>query len=187
MKKLSSLLANSTIADSNTFHISPIPPLHIPSDIPITYLTRFGGAGDDNIVGDAAGDMIWGNDGNDFILGLGGQDTLFGGNGDDWMNGGDDGDTLIGAAGDDRIGGDAGDPFAVLVQRPTDVGDFQSLRTALDPATLDALLRSDGSGDAGAQAAALQRAEGELRSLVEQLQRRATQLEQRAVTLRNQK
>jgi hypothetical protein len=66
-------------------------------------------------------------------------------------------------------------------------GPTTSLRTALDPSTLDALLRSDGSGDAGAQAAALQRAEGELRSLVEQLQRRATQLEQRAVTLRNQK
>ena len=60
--------------------------------------------------------------------------------------------------------------------RPGSVsGPTASLRTALDPATLDALLRSDGSGDAGAQAAALQRAEGELRSLVEQLQRRATQ------------
>lgn len=58
-----------------------------------------------------------------------------------------------------------------------------TLRTALDPATLDALLRSDGSGDASQQAAALQRAETELRSLAEQLQRRATQLEQRAAAI----
>ncbi len=81
----------------------------------------------------------------------------------------------------------SGPPIPGPVADTTPPASTAALRTSLDPATLDALLRSDGSGDASQQAAALQRAEAELRSLAEQLQRRATQLEQRAAALPNQK
>lgn len=70
------------------------------------------------------------------------------------------------------------------VDQPRDVG---ALRTSLDPAMLDPLLTRDGTVDATVQAGALLRAEGELRSLAEQLQRRATQLEQQAAQLTGKK
>ena len=57
----------------------------------------------------------------------------------------------------------------------------------LDPAMLDPLLQRDGTADATVQAGALLRAEGELHSLAEQLQRRATQLEQQAARLTGKK
>jgi len=65
--------------------------------------------------------------------------------------------------------------------------DSGALRTAIDPSTLDALLRSDSSVDANAQAGALERAESELGALAQQLQRRAAQLEQQAQGLHGKK
>jgi hypothetical protein len=74
------------------------------------------------------------------------------------------------------------------VMAPTDPGPPSgALRTAVDPATLDALLRSESSGDAAAQVGALSRAEAELQSLASQLQRRAAQLEQQASGLGSRK
>ncbi len=71
---------------------------------------------------------------------------------------------------------------------PTETNFYTgALRTAMDPSTLDALLRSDSSGDAAAQVGALSRAEAELQSLAAQLQRRATQLEQQASFLGGKK
>lgn len=65
--------------------------------------------------------------------------------------------------------------------------DSGALRTAIDPSTLDALLRSDATVDATAQAGALERAEAELGALAHQLQRRAAQLEQQAQGLNGKK
>jgi Ca2+-binding RTX toxin-like protein len=61
-----------------------------------------GGAGNDTIAGDGAGNNLQGgaNGGADVLDGRGGGDTLSGGNG---------GDTLLGGAGNDTMNGDAGD------------------------------------------------------------------------------
>ncbi len=66
-------------------------------------------AGDDVIVGTAAGETINGLGGNDTICGLGGNDSLFGGEGNDALLGGDGNDFLYGDAGNDLINGGAGD------------------------------------------------------------------------------
>lgn len=60
-------------------------------------------------------------------------------------------------------------------------------RVGPDPSTLDALLRSEGSGDPAVKQQALQRARSELETLAADLLRRATQLEQRASELSKQK
>jgi len=70
---------------------------------------------------------------------------------------------------------------------PTPTAGNGALRTSLDPSMLDALLRSDAPSDAAAQADQLQRAESELRSLAQQLQRRAVQLDQQATGLAGKK
>lgn len=70
---------------------------------------------------------------------------------------------------------------------PTPTVGSGALRTSLDPSMLDALLRSDAASDAAAQADQLQRAESELRSLAQQLQRRAAQLDQQATGLAGKK
>lgn len=81
-----------------------------------------------------------------------------------------------------------GGPGPGPVSAPTDPGPSPgALRTAMDPATLDALLRSDAAGDAAAQVGALSRAEAELQSLASQLQRRAAQLEQQAAGIGGKK
>lgn len=89
------------------------------------------------------------------------------------------------AAAAPSVGGGTG---AGPVTTPTDPNaPSGALRTTMDPATLDALLRSEASGDAAAQVGALSRAEAELQSLASQLQRRAAQLEQQAAGLGSNK
>jgi len=67
-----------------------------------------GGAGDDVIVGNAAGNRLRGGDGHDSIRGRGGDDRLEGGAGDDVLRGGGGRDRLDGGAGDDSLFGGKG-------------------------------------------------------------------------------
>lgn len=62
-----------------------------------------------------------------------------------------------------------------------------SAHGAPDPATLDGLLRVEGPGDPAQKLAALSRAQAELSALAEALLRRASRLDSRAATLRQQK
>jgi serralysin len=77
-----------------------------------------GGAGDNLILGNQAGnilsagggrDLIYGNLGADIIYGNQGQDTLFGGQDTDHMFAGKDADVAYGNLGDDQIYGNMGD------------------------------------------------------------------------------
>lgn len=73
-------------------------------------LTGRGGA--DRLIGGAGDDTAFGGKGDDALLGADGDDALFGGGGADVLNGGDGADRLEGGAGNDRlVGGDADDPF----------------------------------------------------------------------------
>jgi serralysin len=60
-----------------------------------------GGSGDDEIVGNAAINLLYGNAGRDHLVGLGGLDLLVGGDGDDRLNGGTDSDVMGGGCGHD--------------------------------------------------------------------------------------
>ena len=63
-----------------------------------------GGAGDDQILGNAAANSL---------LGGAGRDTIIGGAGNDTLRGGDDDDTLIGGLGVDSIFGDSGNDLGL--------------------------------------------------------------------------
>lgn len=76
-----------------------------------------GGSGDDEVLGNAAGNIIDGGNGNDtlsggagddIIHGGGGNDLIYGGPGRDDITGGDGNDTMYGNAGDDQMGGGKG-------------------------------------------------------------------------------
>lgn len=96
-----------------------------------------------------------------------------------------------------RGGAEAAAPAAdsaggVLVGAPGPNTSVQSTVTSAprvgpDPSTLDALLRSEGSGDPATKQQALVRARTELEALASDLLRRAGQLEQRALDLSKQK
>ena len=71
------------------------------------------GAGDDDVTGGDAGELLVGGDGGDDIIGNGGNDVLVGGAGNDTLNGGADDDLLVGGAGNDTLTGGLGvDVFA---------------------------------------------------------------------------
>ncbi len=57
--------------------------------------TLLGGAGDDNLRGNAGNDSLVGGAGDDNLIGDAGNDTLIGGDGDDNLVGGDGNDVLI--------------------------------------------------------------------------------------------
>ena len=67
-----------------------------------------GGSGDDDIIGNAAKNLLKGGAGRDFLQGGAANDKLFGGSGSDFLDGGADNDKLIGGGGDDRLRGGAG-------------------------------------------------------------------------------
>jgi Ca2+-binding RTX toxin-like protein len=70
---------------------------------------RNGTAGDDNVAGDALGNVIDGRLGNDVLSGGGGNDFVTGGEGDDQVDGGDGNDRLFGGSGADLLTGANGD------------------------------------------------------------------------------
>jgi serralysin len=70
--------------------------------------TLNGGTGDDALYGDQGNDNMSGDDGDDQMSGGAGNDSLLGGNGDDVLNGDDGQDYLAGGAGDDELNGGAG-------------------------------------------------------------------------------
>lgn len=65
-----------------------------------------GGTGDDELVGNAAAQVLDGGPGNDKIDGEEGDDTLSGGDGNDTVEGGAGSDHVDGGAGDDLVSGD---------------------------------------------------------------------------------
>ena len=71
----------------------------------------FGGAGDDQLVGDAHANILSGGARRRPIVGAAGDDTLDGGDGDDQMAGAPGDDTLVGDAGNDTMNGNGGDDF----------------------------------------------------------------------------
>lgn len=68
-----------------------------------------GGAGNDELYGDADANELTGNGGGDRIDGNGGPDTIRGGSGIDYLTGGAGNDDLDGGADSDRAQGDGGD------------------------------------------------------------------------------
>jgi Ca2+-binding RTX toxin-like protein len=62
-----------------------------------------GGAGDDTLVGNTAGDLLLGGPGNDSITANGGTSTLHGGNSDDTLSVTGNDNDILGGAGDDII------------------------------------------------------------------------------------
>ncbi len=90
-----------------------------------------GGAGNDSITGNQAGNWLEGRNGNDTLSGLAGNDLLEGGSGDDWLLGGLNEDTLRGGEGADDLDGGGGfdmasylfAPSAVTVDLAWDRGD----------------------------------------------------------------
>ncbi len=69
----------------------------------------WGGAGNDDITGNQADNVLWGRDGNDTIDGQRGDDTLHGNDGHDTLKGGGGNDTLYGGYGNDILEGGAHD------------------------------------------------------------------------------
>ena len=67
------------------------------------------GSGNDQVIGNDAGNRLEGRAGNDRLVGGNGDDTLRGGSGDDRLNGVSGDDVLIGASGDDQLKGNLGD------------------------------------------------------------------------------
>ena len=67
-----------------------------------------GGNGNDELQGNEGYDILEGGDGADRLLGNGGDDTLKGGAGSDLLQGNDGDDTLEGGSGPDRLEGGAG-------------------------------------------------------------------------------
>lgn len=78
-------------------------------------------AGDDTVVGNAAGNRIEGGDGADKIEGAAGSDRLLGQSDNDELAGGAGNDTLVGGPGADVSSGGDGDDF--LFAGPGDVSD----------------------------------------------------------------
>lgn len=70
-----------------------------------------GGAGNDQLYGAAAANVINGGDGNDYLSGGGGNDTLHGGAGNDSMKGGAGATQMFGDDGNDTLAGGAGNEF----------------------------------------------------------------------------
>ena len=68
-----------------------------------------GGSGDDDVIGNALGNMLAGHDGADHLHGGAGDDRMRGGRDDDILHGGHGDDLLRGGAGADVLEGDAGD------------------------------------------------------------------------------
>ncbi|WP_447760209.1 calcium-binding protein [Sphingopyxis panaciterrae] len=62
-----------------------------------------GGAGNDDIYGNAAANGLYGEDGNDRLNGYGGNDVLIGGAGDDFIDGMAGSDVMVGGAGADTF------------------------------------------------------------------------------------
>ena len=72
-----------------------------------------GGADDDKLYGRAGEDSLLGEAGNDYLDGEDGKDTLYGGKGNDTLRGGDGWDSLYGEAGNDYLyGGDGKDALS---------------------------------------------------------------------------
>lgn len=72
-----------------------------------------GGNGDDTLYGAAGNDKLYGSNGDDLLDGGDGNDHLEGGNGNDSLLGGGDKDSLYGANGDDSIDGGSGNDLLV--------------------------------------------------------------------------
>lgn len=79
--------------------------------------TQLGTAGNDNLYGTVANDVIgglagndqiYGNGGNDYLEGNGGNDSIYGDSGNDYIDGGADNDTIYGNGGLDTLIGGAG-------------------------------------------------------------------------------
>ncbi|MBD8066998.1 hypothetical protein IC608_16120 [Devosia sp. PTR5] len=75
------------------------------------YMTVFGAAGDDKLVGYGASNTFYGESGDDELWGDYGADTMNGGDGDDYLYGHTGQDTMVGGAGSDELigGGDDDD------------------------------------------------------------------------------
>jgi Ca2+-binding RTX toxin-like protein len=104
-----------------------------------------GGAGDDNIVGTAAGEGLWGNagmdclasrDGNDRLMGGAGSDELGDGAGNDTVHGGSEWDAILGGAGNDSLYGDDGDDYLVATDGEV---DYVDCGPGFDEAYVDAI------------------------------------------------
>ena len=67
----------------------------------------------ENVIGGAGDDQILGNAANNSLLGGAGRDTLIGGAGNDTLRGGNDDDTLIGGLGADSVFGDSGNDLGL--------------------------------------------------------------------------
>ena len=67
----------------------------------------------ENVIGGAGDDQILGNAANNSLLGGAGRDTIIGGAGNDTLRGGDDDDTLIGGLGADSVFGDSGNDLGL--------------------------------------------------------------------------
>jgi Ca2+-binding RTX toxin-like protein len=73
-------------------------------------VVRFGGPGNDTLIGTNGDDRLGGHRGNDTLVGLDGVDLLIGGLGHDDIYGGPDRDFVVGWGGDDVLfGGDGRD------------------------------------------------------------------------------
>jgi len=72
------------------------------------FINALGGAGNDVLVGDGAGNRLYGYGGNDTIYGNSGNDILKGGTGNDVLKGGNGDDKLYGDQGNDKLYGGAG-------------------------------------------------------------------------------
>lgn len=66
-------------------------------------VSLLGGAGNDQIYGNDAGNGIYGEDGNDFLYGYGGNDVIVGGAGNDLIDGMNGSDIMVGGAGADTF------------------------------------------------------------------------------------
>ncbi len=67
-----------------------------------------GGSGDDDLIGNAAANVLRGNGGNDFLFGGAGADDLRGGADRDMLRGGTGDDDLSAGSGNDELSGDSG-------------------------------------------------------------------------------
>ena len=109
--------------------LAPIPflPDDLPADLQISVITRvengldtfknieivLGGAGGDNLLGNAEANEFHGNAGNDILNGGAGADSLFGQGGQDILSGAADDDLLDGGGGGDGLFGGGGDDILI--------------------------------------------------------------------------
>ncbi|MPR31657.1 hypothetical protein FS320_44275, partial [Microvirga tunisiensis] len=89
-------------ARGNVFNALPDPHQAVQQNV---IENAIGGAGDDTIKGNTAGNHLDGRGGSDTLSGLDGRDTLSGGDGDDELNGGNGTDQLNGGNGVDQLNG----------------------------------------------------------------------------------